>query len=290
MFNYFLYRIGQFIALHLPLRISYKVAVVISDLHNIFSFKDRRAVRDNLRVIFPGKSLWQIRRIRRRMSRNFAKYLVDFFRFSEIDAEYLAQKVKIENRHYLDGALSKNKGAIVITAHLGNWELGGVVIGVLGYSFWVVAMAHKNKKVNDFFNFQRETKGIHVIPLGKAVRQCLKVLGENRIVGLVADRDFTEKGAVVDFFGRPTIFPEGPAAFSLNTGAEIVPGFMLRNDDESFTLRFEEPVRFTPAGDKRQDIIGLISRYKLIYEDYIRRYPEQWFMFKRFWVGGLKKS
>ncbi|MCX5697842.1 MAG: lysophospholipid acyltransferase family protein [Candidatus Omnitrophica bacterium] len=285
MLNYIFYRIGQFLALRLPLGLSYRVAILISDLHNIFSFKDRRAVRANLKTIFPEKSPKEIRRIRRRISINFAKYLVDFFRFSVIDASYLEENVKIENLVYIDRALSKGKGVIILSAHLGNWELGGVVLGVLGYPFWVVALTHKNKKVNSFFNFQRESKGVRVIPLGKAVRQCLRVLGENKMLGLVGDRDFTERGTVLDFFGRPAIFPQGPAALSLSMGASIVPAFMLRNSDESFTLRFEEPVQFSPSGERERDVKDLIAKYILIYEDYIRRYPDQWYMFRRFWVN-----
>jgi KDO2-lipid IV(A) lauroyltransferase len=284
MFNYLLYRIGQFIALRLPLRVAYKIAIVISDLHNIFSFQDRRAVRANLKVIFPQKSLWEIRRMRRRMSRNFAKYLVDFFRFSRVDTDYIKDNLKIENLRYLDAALGQGKGVIILSAHLGNWELGAIVLGILGYPFWAVALTHKNKMVNDFFNFQRESKGVSIIPLGRALRQCLKVIGEEKIIGLVGDRDFGDNGVVVEFFGRPAVFPRGPAVISLQTGAPILPAFTLRNSDECFTLRFEKVVDFAPSGDKKKDVHDLIAKYKLIFEDYIRRYPEQWFMFRRFWV------
>ncbi|MFH1640874.1 MAG: hypothetical protein ABIA66_02795, partial [Candidatus Omnitrophota bacterium] len=89
MFNYIVYKIGSFIALALPLRIAYKLAIFISDLRYILARKDRQAVRDNLKVIFPEKSEKEIRKIRLRMSRNFAKYLVDFFRFSILDIEYI---------------------------------------------------------------------------------------------------------------------------------------------------------------------------------------------------------
>jgi len=285
MFNYILYRIGEFIALHLPLEIGYKLAVFCSDLHYIFAFKDRAAVKENLKVIFPEKSGREIRRIRIRMFRNFAKYLVDFFRFSKLNIEYIKRNIKIENIHYLDEALANGKGAITLTAHLGNWELGAVVIALLGYPFWVVALPHKYKKVNNFFNFQRESKGVKVIPLGKAVKSCLNLLAENEIVALVGDRDFTEKGVVLDFFGRPAFFPEGPAVFSLKTGAIIVPGFMVRNEDDSFTLRFEKPIACVATNDKNKDFIGLIRRYNGIIEDYIRKYPDQWYMFRRFWIS-----
>ncbi len=283
MFNYIIYRIGQFIALHLPLKTAYKVAIFFSDLHYIFAAGDRRITRENIKVIFPEKSEREIRRMRIRMFRNFAKYLVDFFRFSKLDINYIKRNIKVENIHYIDEALSKGKGAIIVTAHLGNWELGGVVVALLGYPFWIVALPHKYRKVNDFFNFQRGSKGINVIPLGRAARQSLDILKENRVLALAGDRDFSEKGIVSDFFGRPAIFPQGPAALSLKTGAKIIPGFMLRNEGDTFTLKFEKPLEFISTGDKNNDLIGLTAQYRNIFEDYIRKYPDQWYMFRKFW-------
>lgn len=284
MFNYLLYRIGQFIALSLPLKLSYKLAIFFSDLHYIFADKDRLATKENLKVIFPEKSLKEIYRLRLWIFRNFAKYLVDFFRFERLNLEYIKKNIRIENIGYFDEALSKGKGVIVLTAHLGNWELGGVVVALLGYPFWVVALPHKHKMVNNFFNRQRESKGIKVIPLGKAVRASLNVLKENGVLALAGDRDFTEKGIILDFFGKPAFFPEGPAAFSLKTGAAIVPCFMVRNKDDSFTLRIEKPLEFIPTGNREEDLREIITRYKAIFEDYIRRYPDQWYMFRRFWI------
>ena len=104
------------------------------------------------------------------------------------------------------------------------------------------------------------------------------------MVALVGARDFSEKGIIIDFFGRSTHFPEGPAALSLMTGTSIVPGFMLRNPDDSFTLRIEKPIEFTPSGNKAKDLADLITVYKKIIQDYIRNYPEQWYVFRRFWV------
>ncbi len=284
MLNYIFYRIGQFIALSFPRKVGYKIAVFISDLHYLFAFKDRAAVRDNLKAVFPNKSEREICRMRLMMFRNFAKHLVDFFRFSKIDQEFIKENVKIENQHYLDQAVAKGKGVITLSAHMGNWELGGAVIGMLGYPFWVVALAHKHEKVDNFFNLQRLSKGVNVMPLGKSGRGCLRVLKENKFLGLVGDRDFNESGVVVDFFGRPTIFPKGPAVFSLKIGSPIVPGFMLRNKDDSFTFRFEKPIEFKPGGNNEEDVEELIRAYIKVFEAYIRKFPDQWYMFRRFWV------
>jgi KDO2-lipid IV(A) lauroyltransferase len=123
------------------------------------------------------------------------------------------------------------------------------------------------------------------MPLGKAVRGCLNALQENKVIGLAADRDFTKKGQVVDFFAKPTFLPEGAAAFALKTGTSIIPGFMLRNPDDSFTFKFEQPINFITTNDKQRDLIELIKRCKIVIEDYIRRYPDQWYMFRKFWIS-----
>lgn len=291
MGNYILYRIGKFIALHIPLKFGYCVAVFFSDVHYIFAGADRKAVTENLKAIFPEKPYAEIRRIRIRMFRNFAKYLVDFFRFSLLDKEYIKKHVTIEGLDYYNEALAKGRGVIVLTAHLGNWELGGVVIALSGYPLWVVALPHKNKKVDEFFTAQRQDKGIHVMPLGKAARQCLRLFKENKMVALVGDRDFSERGIAVEFFGRNTYLPVGPAAFAMKTGAVIVPGFMFRNRDDSFTLKILKPIEFPAAEDtgspaeKNEKLLEIVNSYKYLIEEYIKKFPEQWYMFRKFWIS-----
>ena len=271
--------------MHLSLKVGYGLAVFVSDIHYLFAKEDRANVTANLGAIFPQKSTHEIARIRLQMFRNFAKYLVDFFRLSKLDADYITAHINIENRNYFDESLAKGKGVIALTAHIGNWELGGALISHLGYPFVAVALPHKNIMVNNFFNKQRESKGMKVIPFGKAVRQCLDALKENKIVALVGDRDFSEKGVVVDFFGKPTSLPVGAAAFALKTGAAIVPGFFVRNPDGKFTLRLEKPIEYRETADREADLIEIVKKGKYVIEDYIKKYPEQWYMFRRFWIA-----
>ncbi|MGA2774806.1 MAG: lysophospholipid acyltransferase family protein [Candidatus Omnitrophota bacterium] len=284
MVNYFFYRLGQSIALHLPLKLAYSIAVFIADLRHIFAFRDRRFVTENLKAIFPEKSAEEIRKIRTWLFRNFAKYLVDFFRYEKLDNEYINKNIRIENLNHFEDALKNGKGAIILSAHIGNWELGAVVVALSGYPLWAVALEHKEKEVNDFFDSQRKSKGVNVIPFSKAVRQCLDLLNDNKIIALVGDRDFTGKGVITDFFGKKARFPDGPAAFALKTGASILPCFMVRNPDDSFTLKIEKPFQLVSRGDKKEDIKMCIREYVKIFEDYIRKYPEQWYIFRRFWI------
>jgi len=283
MFEYLLYRIGQFLALRLPLKLCYFLAVFISDLRYPFASQDRFWVKKNLKTIFPEKDDKEIRRIRRQMFRNFAKYLVDFLRFPLLDKEYIKKNIRIENLDYFAQVQAKGKGVIALTAHIGNWELGGVVISLLGYPLWAVVLPHPHKKVNVFFDRQREAKSLKVIPLKKATRLCFKVLKEKQILGLVGDRNFSDHGVVVDFFGRPTLFPKGPAELAIKTQAAIVPGFMIRNKDDSYTLKIEAPIEVNNPYSQ-EALKEIVNQYKNIFEAWIRQYPEQWFMFQKFWM------
>lgn len=283
MVNYYLYRIGQAMALSLPLRLGYFLARLFSDIRYLFARQDRRIVTENLKAIFPEKTDREIAQIRIRLFRNFAKYLVDFFRFEKINQGYIKKYIRFENLLYLQEAIASDKGVILLTAHLGNWELGGAVIAQSGYPLWAVALPHKQKKVNDFFNFQRERKDVHVIPMGNAPRKSLELLKKKALVALVGDRNFNEGGITVEFFGKKTSFPEGPAVFARRTGAVILPGFMVRNADDTFTLKFEKPMKAVSSGAIVTDLKTIVAGYMAIYEEYIRRYPDQWYMFRRFW-------
>ncbi len=287
MFKFYLYKIGQYIVNLLPLSLSYRFAMFVSDLQCTFSFRDHRAVRNNLRTILNTDK--NLEPLVREVFRNFGKYLVDFFRMDKnMNMQFIQENVKVENLDYIKKALERGKGAIIITAHIGNWELGAVAVSVLGYPLMAVALPHKERPVNDLFNHQREVKGITVVPSNVAVRKCIDTLRNNKLVALVADRDFTLHGEVLDFLGRKAFIPKGAALFSIKTGAPIVPCFMTRNPDDTFVLSLEQPI--VPPLEIKETIaqdalIKVMRQYTDVIENKIRQFPTQWLMFREFWAA-----
>ena len=281
---YLLYRIGEFLALSLPRRAVYAVACALADVYSLFSPKERKAVADNLRIILgDSASDKELKRMSREIFRNFAKYLVDFFSFSRIDKDYINKIVKMEGLSNIDEALSAGKGVIMLSAHMGNWELGGAALGLTGYQLSAVVLTHRDKRINDFFNRQRMSVNFKPIEFGMALKGCYRTLRENGLLALLGDRDFTKNGITMDFFGHPAFVPKGPAIFSHRIGSAIVPCFMIREIDDNFTLFIEKPIYPVPGENEEECVTSLTKIYLAVIESYVRRYPEQWYIFKNIW-------
>jgi KDO2-lipid IV(A) lauroyltransferase len=278
---FILYKIGWFLALILPLRIGYLLAILLADLWHLVSYEDRLAVADNLKILLPSeKDIFSYSKL---VFRNFAKYLVDFFRFSKIDEDYIKKYVKVEGREYLDSALSGKRGVIALTAHIGNWELGGTIMAMLGYSLNAIALEHKDRRINRFFINQREKKGVKVLSFGLDTKRYFDILADNQIIAILGDRDFSGNGVRVDFLGKLANLPKGPAVLCLRTGSPIVPGFMIRDKNAHFRFIFEKPIEAQRTGNIQEDIIQISKRFSNVIERFVRLYPTQWFMFRRFW-------
>jgi len=278
------YKIGKFLSLLLPLKVGYFIAVILSTLYYFISKEDKEIVRKNFKIVFPSKTKKEIKKITLEVFGNFGKYLVDFFRFSKLDKEYISRYVRIEGLQHLDTALENGKGVIGLSCHIGNWELAGVVMAQLGYPICVVALPHKDNRINNFFNYQRRIKGVNVIPLGKAVRSCIEALKRNEIVSILGDRDFTQGGILLEFFNQLSYIPKGPAVFSLIAGAPIVPGFIIREKNDKFKLILEEPIEFFPSGNRERDVEKLTEKCVERIENFIKKYPVQWYCFGKIWL------
>ena len=269
----------------MPRKVAYAMSMLLADAHYFLSKKDRLSVTSNLTVVLGGGRVPS--KMVRNVFRNFGKYLVDFFTQTKyLNGDFISKHVHLNNAEYLNDVLTQKKGCIIVSAHLGNWELAGAVMAKLGYPLSIVALPHQDARVNAFFNKQREFFGTIVIPTNMAIRRCVEHIRNNRILAILAERDFTQHGIPVNFFGKPTLIPKGAALFSLKTGAPIVPAFFLRTENDDFKIEILEPIYPKQCGVKAkisdQDVKDLISQYACIIENQIRKYPDQWLMFRKF--------
>ena len=284
MGNYYIYLLGQWLVRILPAKAAYAFAVFISDIHYTFSKIDRAAVRANLTAI-TGRNAPDA--MVREVFRNFGRYLVDFFTLTKkLTPAYIRDHVECIHMERLDETLKKGKGGIIISAHIGNWEMASSVISAAGHPLSIIALSHKDPRVNAFFNRQREFFGTTVFPTTTAVRRCLEQLRKNRLIALLVDRDFGSSGVSMDFLGRKAIIPKGAALFALKTGAPLVPVALVRKDNGDFQFVFYgsiEPPAVPEDGITDEILTAFIGRYIRVIEGMVRQYPDQWLMFREFW-------
>jgi KDO2-lipid IV(A) lauroyltransferase len=284
MLKYAMFRVAEGLSRAIPRPFAYWISLRVADLYFFCDRRGRGAVSDNLRRVmeFGGQAATPalVRLGTRRTFQHFGKYVVDFFRFARLTEADIRRLVKIDHPEYVEQSLASRKGVILVTAHLGNWELGGAVLAGLGYPVNAVVLEQRSARLNEFFQHYRRRRGMAVIPLGHAVPQLIRALRRNECVALLADRDYSRRTDFATFCGALACLPRGPAWLAEKTGAPVVPGFLIRRSDETFELRLYAPIE--PAGKTAAQIQREIC---VVLEDAVSRNPDQWFMFERVWDG-----
>ena len=283
--RYYWLKTAEVLARLLPRRLSYGLARRVADFYIVFDKRGRECVISNLKQIHASSGVALSPRALRSLARenflNFAKFLVDFFKFLRFDRRRMERIVHYGNLPtVLDDLLQHGKGVIFVSAHLGNWELGAAALAALGYKFNAVALWVPDEKINRLYQQYRMSRGIHPIPFGRAARECITALRRNEILGVIGDRDFSAANRTVEFFGRPARLPEGPAKLALATGAPLLPTFMVRLPDDTFAYIVDEPIW---ADKSRQSVDDIMRQVAVALERVIRQHSEQWFLFHDLW-------
>lgn len=287
MLFYSLYVAGYWACVLLPRGFCYWLARRVADLYSARAAGDREAVKRNLTAVLGREaSLREVKEV----FRHFAMYLVDFFRFSHLTKKKISRWIRLEGMEHMEEALSRGKGAIGLSAHLGNYELAAAVLSLLGFPVYAAVFVHENKRVDEFFSRQRAGVGVHVIPVRSQNQRALfqaslDALKKNGILALIGDRDFFGNGMELPFFGKQVRIPRGPAAFSVRTGAPIVPGFLVR-EKGSYRFVLERPIYPPQDVDKEEAIRRMTQECVEVLSRYIKKYPTQWYVFQEFWKSG----
>ena len=280
---YLLYILGTRLASAIPRSICYRLAKFFALIQFYISRKDREVVLYNLYPIFNDKK--KTVKCAKEVFINFAYYLADFFRYQKLTPDFIQKFVRISGLENINSTLSSDKGIIALTAHLGNYEFAGAVVASLGYPVVAIALPHKDKRINKFFDSRREMVNIKVISTGAGIKECFSLLRQGKILALLGDRDFSGKAHTFKMFSQYARFPRGPAFFSLKTGAPIIPAFLIRENRDYYHLIFEKPINSTGKSEK-----DIINSYIPILEKHIKSYPDQWYMFGKFWEEETDKD
>lgn len=270
------YRLARSVSRGLPSSWAWSCADRAADLRWLSWAAGRQGVQANLGMVL-GSAVSERSAPVREVFRNFARYLLELL---DLSRAVERATLRVEGDASLATVKAQGGGAILVTAHVGNWELlAAVAARRLGLSVSAVALPHPEEGVDRFFNAQRQRQGIELIPLGpQAGQESLHALRRGRALGVLGDRPFGEPGVWVRAFGRLIRLPRGPALMSLRSRAPMVPMFLIREARTRFRVVMDAPIWPGPeAGD--QAVLTLVQSYAESLERLVRRAPTQWLLF-----------
>jgi Kdo2-lipid IVA lauroyltransferase/acyltransferase len=245
----------------------------------------RSAGTKNLALAFPEKSAEAREQILRTEYRNLGYLLAEFCHMPTYTPEYASSFIRYEGLENYLGAREKGKGVLVLTGHLGAWELSSFYHSLMGYPMGMVIRRLDNPLVDQFVNNIRCQHGNRVIHKDDFARGLLASMRAGETVGILMDTNMTPpQGVFVPFFGVEACTASGMARLAAKTGAAVVPGFLLWEESEQkYVLHFGEEISVLSTGEAESDALANTAAFTAVIESYIRQYPEQWLWMHRRW-------
>ncbi|RMH64351.1 MAG: hypothetical protein D6677_05115 [Calditrichaeota bacterium] len=243
----------------------------------------KQVVIANLNRVYGNNWPAEPRRFLRDVYRHFVYLWMELLQTPRLNPATLPRHIQTRHQEVLANALAENKGVILLSGHLGNFEWINSGISLLGFPFAGVAKRQSNPYVDRFITNLRQKWGSTIIDTASATKEGLRFLKNGGILGLAADQYAGKKGVPVSMFGLETVTFVGPAIFHMRTGAPLVFIAAERTAYGKFTFHFERLECGPPDADDSKTIARILQCYNDALEKWIRRFPEQYFWTHRRW-------
>jgi KDO2-lipid IV(A) lauroyltransferase len=277
----------------IPLRLAHTIARPWGDLaFTVWKNKAETAKR-NLAIV-NGTSLDDpvVDQLARRSFRHFALYVAEMIDVQGWDTETVLDSMDIHGAEHFGEAESLGKGIIFVSGHMGSAEIAASIVLLRGYRITSVIEVGYPTFVRDWILACRRRMGVRLLPASRSGMSLVRALRQREMVALVIDAGVAgDDGIAVDFFGRRTIFPAGPARLARLSGAPIVFGVAVRatggkprpGTSRRFEVFVEPPVLSDRSLSGEDDARRVTQQIASAFERYVRRYPDQWYAFREMW-------
>lgn len=247
-----------------------------------------RQLRRNIERIRPEAEREELDELTRLGMRSYLRYWCDTFRLPTWSPERVRATFDLDDRFFLDDAMSAGRGAIMVVNHAGNWDHAGAW-GCLRYGgLTTVAERLRPEGLYQRFLDYRTSLGMEILPTGEpdVVRTLARRLREGRLVPLMGDRDISRNGIVVDLLGSPASFPAGPALLGLLTDAPVHPVTLFFDGDRA-TGRVHERIPVPTTGTRDERVTAVTQGIADAFGVGLREHPEDWHMMQPVWLEDL---
>lgn len=248
----------------------------------------KKVAIDNLKLVFPDKPKNWYRQTAYFSYLHFGMAILEFMSMNKWSHQKLAGRMRNVNIDRFLNSVQTGKGAIVVSGHFGNWEIGIGYLHLKNVRSSVIQQRQKNRLVNDKMKSLREKWGMEIVYPRGAVENCLIALKKKRVVAMLGDQDAGKRGIVVSFLGQPSSTHVGGAMIHLKSGVPLFLGTCTRVNARKFDFVIQ------PIPTNQQKTISdvrlkeVIEKYSLAMEKYIRKHPEQYFWLHRRWKSKNK--
>jgi KDO2-lipid IV(A) lauroyltransferase len=242
-----------------------------------------------LKRSLPGKSPKEYRQIIQKMYAWQGIYLMESIHYFIKGPAAVKPVIDVEGEEHLKKALQREKGAVILTAHFGNFDIMPLITVAHGYKLTVITKEIRNETINDLWMDVRAADGLSFVPAHNSFRDCLKALRRNELVGFVFDQNMKRgEGIFVDYFGKPASTTPGLAYMSAQAKAPVVPVFIYPKGKHRHIMRVLPAIE-PPENRKPESIEQATLHYNRVLEDVVREDPEQWIWMHRRWKTQAKK-
>ncbi len=258
-------------------------AVLGSLMYSLLSSR-RKVAYDNLvQAMGDSVSPSEMKSIVREVFRNLGRTFIELSRLGKVTNEDLLRIIIPDKiSEYARQAYDNGRGALVLSAHFGNWEYLCSWFAAAGYPIDFLVGVQHNPLIHRMVSKLRSSTGARIIPASTGVREVLHALRENHFIAFVADQH-NVSGLALPFFNRKAAFAKGPAAIAIKSGAPILPVLMRRERYDRHVIMSKEPIYAHQDTDKEEEIVRVTTLIAKFYEEGIRRYPDQWMWTHRRW-------
>ena len=263
----------------LPYRVSLLLGRMIGWVVCHIAVKYRREAEDNLRSAFPGMKAAEIKRLRDDCFMNIGMNLIEFGLFSFRPQDFWMRRIRISGEENLRENLAAGRGVIILSGHIGNWELLGAYLSMIGYPINVVARRIYDRRLDALLVWIRGKSRVRTIYRSGRdnMKKMIRSVKKGEALGILVDQDTRVGGVFVDFFGKPAYTPTAVSQFARIRNSVVVPGFIVREKNLGHRVILMDPVEC--VGDEREQT----QKHTEIIENIIREYPSQWVWMHKRW-------
>jgi KDO2-lipid IV(A) lauroyltransferase len=246
---------------------------------------ERRKTLESIRTAYPDSLTdEEVERLGTQVWEGLGRNLFEVVRWMTMPRQKVVSQIaRVEGWEHLEKAINRGKGVLLVTGHLGNWELLGAYLASRHPTSAVVKSVY-DPRFDTLITWLRseKLKGT-VIKRGMALRGIIEALRQNHVILMLCDQDTGKDGVFVPFFEKLAWTQSGAARIAQRRGAAIVPAFVVRGEDHRFELQVEKEIPIPVTQDPEADVVETVNRYTRVIESYVKTYPNQWMWMHRRW-------